>query len=76
MNKTYRPDLRILEVPHAARGVDVPREDAHDLVAGRGDEDDGAAVEVELGRVVARGLGVEEGAWMDKKKNFGFGFYH
>lgn len=56
--------MYLLDIPHAARGVNVVGEDADHLLPRRGDDGDRAAVEVELGRVVfVFGLRVEERAF-------------
>ena len=47
-----RPDLRVLNVPHARADVDVLAQDLLDLLAGRGLHDEGAAGEGEGGGVV------------------------
>lgn len=54
----------LLDIPHAALGVDIVGQDAHHLLARLGHDDDRAAVEVELGGVVvALWLRVEESAF-------------
>lgn len=57
-----REDLDLVEVPDAARDVDIVLELLNDLLLGRGDGDESAAVEVKGGRVGALGDAVEHSA--------------